>query len=279
MVVPDDPIVLKNTEDDTLTLTRTSSKAYEIRTEGLGMFVHINIMATHIIVDIQVPSAKCCDYAVLGLCGPCQECFGSMPQPGAVVPDPTDGRDDIIGKIKQVRIDVDKDVIFRGDETSYPAGLYAGYCLAFKESAVIIENLRLSFTQYTCVEFFIKTCAEGCGGTIFSYAASKTFFLSTIHGYITIHYGNFNITTDLYLGIEVWNFISLIWDSNSLTLNVYIFDVAGLPTRRTYLLPDDIFPSDGSLCIGAWQPGFDGTGFEPVGTFVGVIDELRLWDR
>ena len=279
VTVPDEPIVLTDEDGDTFTLIKTSSKSYEIRTKSLNMYVHVNVMERYIIADVEVPTSKCCLSPVLGLCGPCQGCGNDSPSEESVIPEPTDGRDDIRLKIQRVQVSDGTAGIFNSDGTSYPTNPYAGYCLAFRDSAVILEEVHLSQTQYTCVEFFIKTCLKGCGGTFFSYATSKIFYLSTVHGYISIHYGNINITTDLYLGIDVWNLVSLIWDSHSYALDVYIFDVEGLPVKRTFSFEADIFSSGGGLCLGAWQPGYDGTGLEPEGAFVGIIDDLRVWDR
>ncbi|XP_072025320.1 uncharacterized protein [Amphiura filiformis] len=264
-----------------LTLQKSSSRVYEITDQNLGLYLHVTTMSSHLIVDAEISGNTCDLYAMPGLCGPCTRSprsGRSGRSGGLVVLDPDDSAEEIAQKVEQAR--VCESLFYTDTEgTCAPAVFYAGTAVVLHNSAAVVESPEGFTGPYTTIELLVKTCGTQCGGTILSYSSTKTFYISNAFDTISLHFDNINITTDISLEVDVWSQISLVWDRESTTLDLYVFDSDGSPQRRSFILPDDIFPDGGTLALGRWQPSADGSGFiPPPDNFRGEIDELRIWD-
>ena len=282
----DTPLQLLGEDGNTLTVQKTSKRIYEITDESLDLYLHITIMTNHLIVDLEISGNTCGMNAFLGLCGPCtsghrkkrySHMQNILPNGGIVVLDPSDSAQEILQKIEAGRLC--QNLFYVDTEGHCAAASYAGSSLMLRNSAAVVETIQLFTEHYTTVELLVKTCGAPCGGTIFSYSNTKTFFVSSAFGVITLHFGDTNITTDITLEVDAWNQISVVWDRESFNLDLYVFNSTGYPQRWSGTLPGDIFPTGGSLAFGRWQPSADGSGFLPPDNFVGELDELRIWKR
>lgn len=268
------------TVDSESSLRKVSSTSYELVTSTTT--VSISVLASTIIADISVTRPECCQYSVLGLCGPCSSsCSGGTPpssQPGVVIIHPNCSREEIEDGIEGGLLTDPVDVIFFPNDPGFraPSG---GYALYFRGAAAFVNRITLSVTRYTTVAFYIKTCDQGCGGTVISYSHQYTFYVSTTPGFYCIHYHDFIFKTDIVVIGEVWQQVCLVFDRTTLLLDLYVIDTDGTLIRRSCTLPADIFPGDGNLGFGVWVPPLLGSGVIPDEPFTGAIDDIRVWDR
>ncbi len=282
----DNPLQLRSNtrdnEENVLTVRKSSSRVYELSDEVLGLYMHVTIMSNHLIVDVGISQSTCESYTSPGLCGPCSQTsindIYRRSTSDVIILDPNDTAEDIAKKVEQGRECVDN--LFEIDGPCEAVTTYAGTALALRNSAAVVESPAGFSNDYTTLELLVKSCnTSECGGTILSYSSSKSFFVSTASGTISLHYDNTNLTTGIRLEDNAWTHLSLVWDRESSHLDLYVFNSTGYPQRRSYVLPGDIFPAGGTLALGKWQPSGDGSGFVPQDVFTGEIDELRIWDR
>ena len=161
-------------------------------------------------------------------------------------------------------------------ETRLPSG--GVYALVFNHSGASSRLITKAFTVNVDITIEILLKPYELGGTIFSYAVSQTFAV-LIENSLTIRFGNTIIITGVSLTINQWSHISLIWYHKTQALEFYHFDSLGKVTRRSYVLSSNPFMPGGVLSVGQWEisPGQNDTFTD--NSFVGIIDEFRVWKR
>ena len=161
-------------------------------------------------------------------------------------------------------------------ETRSPSG--GIYALVFNQTGASSRPLTKTFITKSDITIEILLKPYQFGGTVFSYAVLQTFAI-TIEDFITIHFGKTTIDTGVKVTINQWSHVSLVWHHNTQILEFYHFNFKGKVQRRSYVLSSNPFTPGGILSLGQWElsPGDNET--YTVNSFVGVIDEIRVWKR
>lgn len=108
-----------------------------------------------------------------------------------------------------------------------------------------------------------------------SYVKDDTFFVTNSRNVVEIYFDGETYNTEIELDDDKWNLLTLVFDSVSRNLNVYIFKPT--PTRKTFKLNKNPFVAGGNLAFGGWQPPLTSSHFLPNGTFTGCLDDIRVW--
>ena len=154
----------------------------------------------------------------------------------------------------------------------------SGYCLRFSNSGLTTRPVfSLAYGDVT-LETMVKS--GGFSGTILSYATSSTLAVF-IEGTVKIYFGTVEIDTLLTLQTNQWNHISLVWTKSNKILQFLLTDNAGNTKVRNFPINTnrDIFQPGGYLTLGYWYPSPSSAEKATRGTFVGEIDEVRLWNK
>ena len=143
-------------------------------------------------------------------------------------------------------------------------------------TTVITQSLSMT------TELYVKTCtAPGCHGVIWSYATKKTFAVWN-KGTVVITFDLDTWDTGLTLEDNEWNQISLVWTLKEKKLEVYVYNSKGNliaePFSHGPIRPNP-FKKGGKLALGRWQTSSRDNGNHASDTFVGCIDELRIWKK
>ena len=161
-------------------------------------------------------------------------------------------------------------------ETRLPTG--GIYALVFNQTGASSKPLMKTFIVNVDITVEILLKPYQFGGTVFSYAVLQTFAITIKHS-IRIHFGKVIIDTGVNVTVNQWSHISLVWYHKTRVLEFYHFNFEGKVQRRSYVLSSNPFIPGGILSLGQWElsPG-DNEAFT-VASFVGVIDEIRVWKR
>jgi len=85
------------------------------------------------------------------------------------------------------------------------------------------------------------------------------------------------------LELGMWDQISMTWrrssDGNSGILSSYDFNAQSNVTSRTLVLSPNPSIPGATLAVGQWAYSTVSVGAPPSGAFVGVIDEVRIWNE
>lgn len=162
------------------------------------------------------------------------------------------------------------------EETHLPSG--GIYALVFNQTGASSKPLKKTFIANVDITVEILLKPYQLGGTVFSYAVLQTFAITIEHS-ITILFGKMTIDTGVSVTVSQWSHISLVWHHKTQVLEFYHFDFQGKVQRRWYVLSSNPFISGGILSLGQWElsPGDNET--YTVTSFVGIIDEIRVWKR
>ncbi|KAK3755990.1 hypothetical protein QZH41_003343 [Actinostola sp. cb2023] len=150
-----------------------------------------------------------------------------------------------------------------------------GYCLAFNGS--IANSMSTSFSTSTdlTLQFFVRISERG--GTILSYATSMTFAIVN-DATVKIYIGAIVYDTGEVLQMNTWYQISLVYQRASGVLTYHHMNSTGvLGTRKFFIGYNHLLPG-GKLWLGQWfvtKVHITGVAVLP---FVGLIDNLRLWN-
>ena len=161
-------------------------------------------------------------------------------------------------------------------ETRLPTG--GMYALLFNKTGASSKPLIKTFNLNVDITLEILLKPYQFSGTIFSYAVLQTFAV-LIESSLRIHFGKAIIDTGVNVTINQWSHVSLVWYHKSRVLEFYHFNFKGKVQRRSYVLPSNPFLPGGILSLGQWElsPGDSET--HTVASFVGTIDEIRVWKR
>ena len=153
---------------------------------------------------------------------------------------------------------------------------YYRYALSFKESGGISVPLLVTFAVDTdiTVELLFKPLTNG---TIFSYAYNKTFAI-TINNTLWVSFGQL-FDTGIRMEFGIWYQLSIMWYHRTSLIQLYTITNVGRIQRREFKIDGNPFPPGGTLALGYWEPSSGDTEVRVEYSFVGVIDELRVWNR
>ena len=124
------------------------------------------------------------------------------------------------------------------------------------------------------VEILFKPLQNG--GTVFSYTTTHTFAI-TVNSTIRIHFGSQVFDTGVEIQVGFWSHVSLVWHRETKLLEFYHFDHRGKIQRRAYVFISSPFLPGGILSLGQWELSPGETELQIDVSFVGIIDEIRVW--
>ena len=153
----------------------------------------------------------------------------------------------------------------------------AGYALLINGTALTVMNCSLiGMSDFLTIDFMVNVVKQG---TILSCGYEAMFLLAVEDN--TIYVAVNNIKYSLTLGIEMnaWNQIILQWDRNQRLLGVSIIYVNGTLARDEIVANAELFTKSSILAFGQWQPAMNESNLHPNGTFLGYIDEVKIWSR
>ena len=154
----------------------------------------------------------------------------------------------------------------------------SGFALRFNSSSLVFLNPSYINSKFLTIDFMIFLENDG---VILSYGSDVTFLLVTVRLNLQIWIGDNIFKTKLYLESKSWNQIILQWDKETGNFTVFIFDRNGLIRWQKLHVGNKIifFNSGGIFGIGQWQPAFNNSFVRPNTTFVGLIEQFRVWER
>ena len=151
-----------------------------------------------------------------------------------------------------------------------------GFSLYFKDSYV--RSMPIFFSEFSILTIELLVKVHQHGGVILSYAQSSTFaILNDVT--VKISYKGRVLDTGVTLEIREWNQISLVFKQSVGILHFYLLDSTGQLKARVFKLDAAVFMSGGVLVLGQWQTSRAQSTTPPNSSFVGEIDELRIWQR
>ena len=159
-------------------------------------------------------------------------------------------------------------------EHRVPTG--AGFNLFFTDHSVRSDPMYFPDVDVLTVELLVK--AHKSGGVIFSYSSQRLFAVVD-NVTLVITYSGSMFHTGLTLDIGQWNQISLVYMKLVGILHFYFFSFSGEVKVRVFKLDSHVFTNGGVLAIGQWQPSPGSDNLLPESSFVGEIDEMRIWKR
>lgn len=153
----------------------------------------------------------------------------------------------------------------------------ATYALFFNNTGVSTVPLIKSMTgNDLTIEFMFKPLRQS--GTLISYAKHKTFAI-TVSYTIKLHFGKYVIDTKIPTELHRWCQISIVWESKKKSMQFYSFDENKNVVRRRYSFVENPFESGGILSLGQWVLSPGDTELQTKPSFLGIIDEVRIWKR
>ncbi|XP_063955651.1 uncharacterized protein LOC135154217 [Lytechinus pictus] len=155
----------------------------------------------------------------------------------------------------------------------------AGYFLFFKDSIVVSAEMWNFPTELFTLEMYVLPLSVD--GVLLSYGTSQGIFaLLLSNTSLQVSYGTALYDLDLYVELDVWQQITLVWHQSTLILEIYLFDLQGSIRVNAIQFQSAIFHLGGHLALGQWYAHvpFDAPAL-PAVPFEGGLDEIRLWTR
>ena len=153
----------------------------------------------------------------------------------------------------------------------------AGYSLKFNSTAfVIVNTTSLVKSEYLTIEFMIRVMEQG---TILSCGYDIVFVLAIENRALFVLVDSVRYNTTLSVELDTWNQIVLQWNRKQRTLTLAVFDRNGTLERNELTIHIEVFATGHVLAFGQWQPAMNTTNPRPRGSFVGYLDEIKIWSR
>lgn len=152
----------------------------------------------------------------------------------------------------------------------------AGFNLFFRDHSVRSGPMYFPFVDVLTFEMLIK--AQQSGGVIFSYL-SQSIFAVIDNVTLAVVYKGAVFHTGFKLEIDQWNQLTIVFKQLVGILHFYHFSSSGDVKVRVFKLDREVFTNGGVLALGQWQPSPGSDPLLPESSFVGEIDEIRIWKR
>lgn len=253
-----------------------SCRKFRLKSSSLGLNFLIRWFDDRIFGTFNVSRKMTCLFPPTGLCGtPLTECSDTSSFPCGL------NNLTIQNELTDFKVPDNESILSLAGMKTVISGLGPGNCVCFNDGSMISQNLKIFKKTSSTVEFFVKTCKyKSCLGTMFSYTWGPTFTLRNYYGELIVTVGDQWENTGLMLENKLWNQVSI--SEAYGYADVYVFNSKGKFRRKMLNFTNyyPMFPSEGTLSLGKWQPSSDGSGIQPSREhFVGCIDELRIWDK
>ena len=165
------------------------------------------------------------------------------------------------------------DSVFEYSDSRSDNHLMGGSAIYLDGSSVFTLTFD-SLGENITLEFYVNADTNG---TIFSYAAERTFSMY-IEGTLKFSHGTQETDTTLIVDHHTWNKIAFTYQGNTGETNVYIFSSTREIHRRRISLETMLFTEKCTIALGMWQPPNDGASHAVLPPLVGTIDNFRLWN-
>jgi len=160
------------------------------------------------------------------------------------------------------------------------SSIYFGqYSLYFNKATMYTKEINIFSTTQTTIEFLIKSCnPTSCGGPIFSFASKKTVYITN---YLTVKLfiGDMVYDSGIQTTIDNWNHVIVTCSKLHKKIDIYIAHSTKILFHRSFMMEVYPFTGPGLVSVGSWTPSMAGADKQPLRTFIGEIDEIRVWDR
>lgn len=155
-----------------------------------------------------------------------------------------------------------------------------GFSLFFNYTAIFSRPIvNLFIEKIFTIELVIKmNCnAAICGGPIFSYTSFEMFYIST-YSSLRVIIGTQMYDTTWIVETNQWNQVTVMFWASKLEMSVCLTSSQGVLLCKSFKVVSNPFVAGGIIALGGWQPSPNGLlGIVPHTTFVGEIDEFRIW--
>ena len=154
----------------------------------------------------------------------------------------------------------------------------AGHALKFNASSLVLLNSTNLNNRVCSFDFMVNIEQDG---TILSYGSDTTFLLVTVGFELQLWIGYETYRTGLYVEQNAWNQVVLQWVKAKHQFTIFLIDHFGvLRWRRVDMKNEvDILHHEGVFGIGQWQPAFNNSYTKPNSTFIGLIEQFRIWEK
>ena len=153
----------------------------------------------------------------------------------------------------------------------------AGYALKFNESAFTIHNTTdMANSKFVTIEFMVHVITPG---TILSYGYRTMFVLAVEETNIYVLINEVKYNTTLHIELGSWNQIVIQWDRSLRLLYLSVIYANRTLERNELSINTELFTRQDILTFGKWQPAMNVSNQRPFSTFVGFIDEIKIWSR
>ena len=168
--------------------------------------------------------------------------------------------------------------IYEYDQITEYREANSGYALKFNDSALVLLNSTVLNSHLCTFDFMIYIEQDG---TILSYGSKTTFLLVTVNFELQLWVGSKVYKTTLKLEHKAWNQVVLQWKRSRSQFTIFVFDQLGVLSWRIIDVAGniDIFHHGGVFGIGQWQPAFNESHPKPNSTFIGLVEQLRIWEK
>ena len=281
-------------KDYGFTLTRLSTSSYSLAT----LYGEIRITVAGKYLSLQLDIVKeVCDVAV-GLLGNCKESIGKILAEQTTLPSCRGGAF-VKETVKNASAPVDLKSITKTavqqfvkqysikecdslfmykykDVIEYREG-NAGYALKFNNTAFTIRNTTyMTSSKHFTIDFMIQVLKPG---TILSYGYKTMFVLAVNESSLYVLVNNVRYNTTINIQLNMWSQIILQWDRLQRMLYLFVVYKDGTLARNELAISVELFTSQDVLTFGKWQPAMNISNPRPQGTFIGFIDEIKIWSR
>ena len=254
-----------------VSLVLSSSTTYSLISETLKIFIDIRVIGTRVSFAGRIPEALC--NSSTALCGNCDgNQNNDFNMSGEAVEE------------SRWKVSPSESLFVHGygqwKEEQVPTG--SEFALSFRGVGASSDLIPHIFTgSHVTVELLFRLHAGGvnAGGVLFSYSLDTTLTVH-IEDSVKIQIGAEVWDTNIHPESDAWNQIVLVYFRRTGTTTVYHINSRGtvsVPVSRT--LASGLFVSNSIVAAGQWIPSREVGVLSESRGFVGLIDEVRIWNR
>lgn len=151
------------------------------------------------------------------------------------------------------------------------------YALYFNNTGIHTNQIYSFSASDISIELMVKLIESD--GVILSYTTTETFAITVQSRKIILQYADKTLDTYITLDLNKYYQMAIVWAHDYQIVQLYFTETDGTLHSRNFPLKSDVFEPGGLLALGYWAPSPTGHGKLPSRSFIGEIDELRLWNQ
>ena len=251
-----------------ITIDQTSTSTYTIKNAVLGINILVRVMGRELFFATNMTRHLC--NTSHSACGSCDGKTENDLETGGQASLEEKWRVQEEQSLFQHKFDI-------YEEKPIPTG--AEYALVFRGVGVSSDLLPDIFAgSHISIEMLFKLKAGQTSGTLFSYS-KYTAFIMFVELTIKIRVRSNIWDTGVTPGFSDWNQITLVYHRTTGALYVFYISSEGVVTTKTTKIVSGLFTKSGTIAIGQWIPGAEDGALPRTKSFIGYIDEVRVWNR